>query len=367
VNTFIQTVQTVDAAHTLEQEESISWLQWAVGKSVAPREERLHAQSFLEKLKASDAISYRHSMLGDFESASMEGLTLFANEGVHVHQSALHERMVRHEESALSLLDTLLPDAPPPDALFYVTCTGYTSPTPVQTLADRRGWHGVLNYHIGHMGCYAAFPALRLAQAHVASGMSPTADILHVELCTLHFRPSDTRPGQLIVQTLFADGAARVHVTSQPSGKVFRIVASDEALLPHTGKDMTWKLDNDSFLMTLSREVPVRIRAKLADAVDTFLARNGLQRSDIAGWAIHPGGPRIIDAAAAALQLPESAIVHSRSVLKNNGNMSSATIPHIWKHMLADDNIRTGDYIVSMAFGPGLTLVLNLLEVQHHA
>lgn len=363
---YIQHIHTAHPGHAMEQEESISWLQWAVRHSTAPASERERAAHFLEKLKDNNAIEYRHSVLRDFRAANFGNLTLFADSGVSVVSPGVAQRMRTHDDAAAELLGQLFAGADAPEAIIAVTCTGYSSPSPTQRMLAQRGWDRTLHYQLGHMGCYAAFPALRLAEAHVLAGSSRSIDICHVELCTVHFRPDDTRPEQLVVQTLFADGAARVHVTAQPQGRALRVLGAAERLLPDTATDMTWNIGEQGFLMSLSRAVPVHIRASIARAVDDFLAEQDLARSDIDVWAIHPGGPRIIEATMEALGLTEVAVSDSRAVLAAHGNMSSATVPHIWKRVLDDERREAGTLLLSMAFGPGLTVVLNLLRVEHH-
>jgi predicted naringenin-chalcone synthase len=93
------------------------------------------------------------------------------------------------------------------------------------------------------------------------------------------------------------------------------------------------------------------------------LARNGLYREQVNRWAIHPGGPRVIDDLAACLEIcDEAALRHSRRILHDRGNMSSATLPHIWESMLSDPQMQSGELVVSLAFGPGLTVIGNIMR-----
>ena len=360
---YITRIDAYSMPHRVPQTDTIDWLQWAVSKSSAAEDARPDAIAFLERLRENSAIASRGSVLRDFTTPQLDQLTLFANGSESVADAALEARMRHHTEAANHIAGDLFPEDDAPEAVFNVTCTGYDSPNPIQRMLSAKGWTGTQHYQIGHMGCYAAFPALRLAEAHVRSGASATADILHTELCTLHFRPADTRREQLVVQTLFADGAVRLHC-SDAAGRqsALRILAHDEVLLPGTAEDMTWHISEEGFFMTLSRAVPVRLRGAVDGAVGTFLERHGLTLDDVAQVAIHPGGPRIIDTIAELLDLDENAIAHSRAVLSEHGNMSSATVPHIWKRILEDDSIPDGTAVLSMAFGPGLTLVMNLME-----
>lgn len=111
--------------------------------------------------------------------------------------------------------------------------------------------------------------------------------------------------------------------------------------------------------MTLSREVPEKIAAALPRFLERLLLSAGespqARREDII-FAIHPGGPKIIDSVQKLFQLTDDQIATSRAVLFERGNMSSATLPHIWAEILADAGVRPGTRVVSLAFGPGLTV-----------
>jgi predicted naringenin-chalcone synthase len=110
--------------------------------------------------------------------------------------------------------------------------------------------------------------------------------------------------------------------------------------------------------MTLARDVPDKIARSLSPFLATLLQQAGQSSAAVetAVFAIHPGGPKIVDQVAATLKLRESQIAHSRSVLRERGNMSSATLPHIWQAITRSSTVQAGDLVVSLAFGPGLTL-----------
>lgn len=255
-------------------------------------------------------------------------------------------------------------DAPPRD-LLHVTCTGYASPSAAQRLVAARGWgaHARVT-HAYHMGCYAALPALRLAAALVES-TGARADLVHTELCSLHLDPSDHRLDQLVVQSLFADGIIRYALVPDAAGAPgLRLIAQHEVVVPDTAGAMTWTIGDHGMAMTLGREVPARIAGGLRGFVGELLARAGLPVAALAGahFAIHPGGPRILDAVRDTLELDEAQLTASRAVLRAYGNMSSATLPHVWMRLAADPAVPRGARVVTFAFGPGLTMCGALLE-----
>jgi len=241
-------------------------------------------------------------------------------------------------------------EAHPPDDLIHVTCTGYVSPSAPQELVAARRWPTRV-VHAYHMGCYAAIPAIRIAAA--LAGQRGRVDVVHTELCTLHLDPSDHSPEQLVVQSLFADGLIRYSVRGQGApGPGLRIVALDEAILPDSVDSMRWSVGDHGLHMTLGRDVPDRI----ADELPGFLAGLAAETRGRPIFAVHPGGPKIIERVQSVLGLDEAQVAASRAVLAELGNMSSATLPHIWARLVADPAVAAGTPIVSLAFGPGLTV-----------
>jgi predicted naringenin-chalcone synthase len=257
----------------------------------------------------------------------------------------------------------------PPTDLLHVTCTGYASPSAIQRLIERKRWGTRTRAtQIYHMGCYAALPALRVAVGlllNSQNGGLPRADILHTELCTLHLNPHDHSPEQLVVQSLFADGHIRYSMApdersgSEAPRPAFEVLATHEEVIPNSVEDMTWVLSEWGFRMTLSRDVPDKIAAALPGFLEQLFVSAGenpqAPRDEVL-FAIHPGGPKIIDSVQKLFKLNDNQIASSRAVLFERGNMSSATLPHIWAKILADASVRPGTHIVSLAFGPGLTV-----------
>ncbi len=385
------TARPLSFGYSASQSEGIAWakaaLERAAGPNAGPEAER--ALRLYDRLDRATAIGRRSSCLSDFVHTDWEAMTLFREgDGRRWHEPPLERRMAVFADAALAVArDAFAADAAPPDALVQVSCTGYDTPTALQRLSVERGWAGTRVLHIGHMGCYACVPALALAADLVAmeaarrpalapagDGAPPdapgaTASIFLVEMCTLHHRPATTDAEQVVQQCLFADGAARVDVSThpappgQPGERGFALLDHVEALIPETERAMTWRVADSAFRMTLSREIPQHLQTHLPGLVGGFLARHGLSVADVKWWAVHPGGPRIVESAAEALGLPAAAVAHSQQMLYEHGNMSSATLPHIWAALAADPAVRPGDLVASLAFGPGLTVTGNLMRV----
>src|SRR5450432_2465968 len=254
-----------------------------------------------------------------------------------------------------------------PGDLIHVTCTGYTAPSGAQEIVDGRGWGALTRVtHAYHMGCYAAFPALRIAAGQLmlpsafgSMNAEPRVDIAHTELCSLHLDPSNHSLEQLVVQSLFADGSIRYSLGTDAVGPRFRVLALAERTLPESRHAMTWSLSDIGMQMTLSRDVPERVGIALRDFVTDLYRRADLELGEVFSstvFAVHPGGPKIIDGVRSRLELTDAQVEISRDVLFRYGNMSSATLPHIWMRILADPKIATGTLVLSLAFGPGLTI-----------
>ncbi len=249
-------------------------------------------------------------------------------------------------------------DREPPDDLVHVTCTGYSSPSTPQVLVAERGWRTRVT-HAYQMGCYAAIPALRIAAGFAGIG-ARQVDVVHGELCSLHFDPTDHALDQLVVQSLFGDGCIRYTLHAADVSPGLRVHALHEQLVPGTADAMSWR----DMKMQLARDVPERIAGAVRAFVQELYARAGLGLGELAGsvFAVHPGGPKIIDRVRATLELSDAQVATSRAVLHDHGNMSSATLPHIWQRVLDDPRVLPGTLVASLAFGPGLTICGALLE-----
>lgn len=370
--------------YVMSQAHSLDWLARAHACSEAaiaelePHEREAFAHKIARVLDRvachPDRIAMRASVLPDFTTCERDGSQphlLYDDPkapepGRHPHGRSVTTRMQLYAAAVDAYFAHEYGGEEPPDDLIHVTCTGYISPSAAQNLVASRGWGARTRVtHAYHMGCYAAMPALRIAAGFVASG-SVRADIVHTELCSLHLDPSDHCLEQLVVQSLFADGLIRYSVTDDERGPGLRPLAACEAVLPDSGYMMQWVPSEWGMHMTLAREVPERIAASLRGVVAELYRRAGfsLDAMKRSMFAVHPGGPRIIDQVREVLELSPAQVATSREVLRDHGNMSSATLPHIWMRMLGDPHIASGTLIASLAFGPGLTVCGALLEKQ---
>src|SRR3954463_12134717 len=235
------------------------------------------------------------------------------------------------------------------------TCTGYATPGLDIRLAGDLGMPvGLQRLHIGHMGCYAALPGLAAVSDFVTARSRP-AVLLCLELTSLHVQPAVADLEQVVTHALFSDAAAAVVV--EPGAGRGRRVAGIVARTDHSTADhMTWDVTDLGFRMGLSPRVPDVLGRHVGGVVDELLTAAGLRVEDVAGWAVHPGGPRILDVVRDTLGLAEEQLGASRRVLAEHGNCSSATVLLVLEELGDVDGP-----IVAMAFGPGLALYAALL------
>jgi predicted naringenin-chalcone synthase len=233
--------------------------------------------------------------------------------------------------------------------LVVATCTGFSAPGLDLEIVRRLGLpDGIERVLIGFMGCYAAINALKLARHLVRSEPGARVLVVNCELCTLHLKESDDLE-RLLTFCLWGDGCSAALVSARPEG--FRMDAFHAAVARAGAELMTWNVRDDGFDMVLSGRVPGAVGALLADPEAPVPA--GPPVEEVSLWAVHPGGRSVLDAVQKALALPQGALAHSREVLRENGNMSSATVMFVLERMLG--TATRGDRGCAMAFGPGLT------------
>src|SRR4051794_15665400 len=244
--------------------------------------------------------------------------------------------------------------------LAAVSCTGYANPGLDVHLAKDLGMGPAMRrVAIGHMGCYAAVPGLAVASDYVVAQGRP-AVLVSAELPSLHVQPPPHDIEQAVAHALFADAcAALVLAPSQIADQGLDVIAIETLTDIGSTADMTWDITNHGFRMTLSSRVPALVARNVPMLVDRLLTDRGLSPDDVQHWAIHPGGPRIIDKVQEVFSLSDDQVNRSRDILARYGNCSSATIVLILASVWP---VPVGEYVVAIAFGPGLTVTGALLQ-----
>jgi predicted naringenin-chalcone synthase len=368
MSVYIQHIETLVPKNAFSQKYACERMQAWVGDS---RRKRM-----VRKVYMNSGIDTRHTVLDDFQDASPDPMFKTDLDG-NLSEPDTRERNERFALEAKRLSVDVsrraiegCPDLTPNSItdVIFVTCTGFSNPGPDFHIVRELGLRPSVNrYVLGFMGCYAAFPALRMAWQFCRVNPSAVVLVVSVELCSLHLQIGgglDT----ILSNAIFSDGAAAAIVSSHPSSAnhgIFRIDGFESFLIAEGEKEMAWRIGNHGFEITLSSYVPDIIGANIHALVGPSLARNGLTVEKVSRWAVHPGGRAILDKVQDGLGLAPEQIQASREVLRKFGNMSSATSLFVLKEMLEDSSRKPLDECVcAMAFGPGLTVEMAQLGLQ---
>jgi alkylresorcinol/alkylpyrone synthase len=313
-----------------------------------------------ERVWRTSGITTRHAVI----DPRVEDVTSWST-GARMQRFAIEAMPLGKAAVAAALADAGL--AAEDVGLFAVaSCTGYATPGLDILLARDLGMgDDVQRLHIGHMGCYAALPGIGAVADFVVARGRP-AVLLCIELTSLHVQPATDNVQQMVAHALFADAAAAIvlvpvadYSDPRPGLDVVDVTAkTDVAAVDH----MTWDITDLGFRMGLSPKVPGVLARHTKPVIEELLSRHDLDIADVAAWAIHPGGRRIVEVVAEQLDLPATKAAPSYEVLRDVGNCSSATVLLVVQQILANTTLARGDPLVAMAFGPGLTLYSALLR-----
>jgi alkylresorcinol/alkylpyrone synthase len=254
-------------------------------------------------------------------------------------------------------------------ALFFTTVTGVASPSIDALLINRMGLPATIRRTpIFGLGCVAGAAGIARAADYVRAYPKQAAALVSVELCSLTLQREDLSVANLISSGLFADGSAAVIVTGAefeaPSGADYgpEIIATRSIFYPNTEEMMGWNISEKGFRIILSTEVPTLIREKLGRDVDAFLADHGHVRSDIKSFVLHTGGPKVLQASAAALGLNNGELDASWDCLRKVGNLSSASVLVVLEDVMKNRRPEPGTLGILAAMGPGFCSELVLLQ-----
>src|SRR6202795_821622 len=249
-------------------------------------------------------------------------------------------------------------------AFFFTSVTGISSPSIDALLINKMGLcRNIRRVPIFGLGCVAGASGISRAADYVKAYPDQVAIVLSVELCSLTIQREDLSVANLISSGLFGDGSAAVIVTGadlNASGP--EIVATRSVFYPDTEQMMGWKITEKGFRITLSPEVPVLIRENLGHDVDAFLGDHGHKRGDIGSWVLHTGGPKVLEATAAALDLHNGQLDASWDCLKKVGNLSSASVLVVLEDVMKNRRPEPGTLGIFAAMGPGFCSELLLLQ-----
>jgi predicted naringenin-chalcone synthase len=366
VPAYLRTIETVTPAYAYDQASVQQTM--ATWTNADRRTARL-----LGRIYPNSGIDTRHSVVPDFKALEADSVStsgLFVTADGAFKNPSTGERNDRYKAEASPLfvkaarkaLDASTFAASDVTHVVTVSCTGFYAPGPdLDVVLGLDLPKDTERYHLGFMGCYAAFPAMRLAKSFCDVNEDAVVLVIAVELCTLHLQPKQDTDS-VISASVFADGAAGAVVSGQkPEAGSLELKAFKDALAPEGASDMAWTIGDTGFDMVLSAYVPAIVGEKAEVALAPLLDSVGGDLKSVDRWAVHPGGRAILDKVEAGLGLSDDALNVSREVLAENGNLSSVTILHVLKRVLADGG-PAGERTAALAFGPGLTVATGLFE-----
>jgi predicted naringenin-chalcone synthase len=358
--TVLESIGTANPPFRLSQSELANFMFQVEGLSTSIRNR-------ISGIYSRSGIDYRYSCLSDYGSEpdqfqfypqnwSLQPTPTTAVRNQYYRHSALE---IAQRAAQLAIAQSGL-RAAEITHLIVVSCTGFSAPGLDIHLIKRLGLSPMTNRTlIGFMGCNAAFNGLKVAHSICQSTAGARVLLVCVELSSLHFQIEDSIES-VVINALFGDGAAAAILSSlspqEAQGKLAYIDGCS-LLLENTINLMNWTIGDTGFLMGLSSDVPKVIAEQLPDYLAAFLARHDLEQEALDFWAIHPGGRQIIDGIQAGLGLSIGLVRDSYEVLRQYGNMSSATILFILKRLLEKHEGGLGyQNGIALAFGPGLSI-----------
>jgi alkylresorcinol/alkylpyrone synthase len=250
------------------------------------------------------------------------------------------------------------------DLFVLCTSTGYTCPDISSRLVGHMGFRsGIQRAPLVGLGCAGALPSLQRACDFARSRVGQIALVLTVEICSACYYHDDTLE-TIIGNAICADGAAATLLIGgvPPDPPFPQIVDFESFLDPEHLESVGFEHRNGKLRIVLGSEVRHLAPRLMEGALSPLLARNGLSQSDIRFWVVHPGGRRVIDSVQKHLGLSDCDLQFSNAVLRNYGNMSSATVMFVLDEVIRNGNPTPGDWGVMMALGPGMAAEAALIR-----
>jgi len=337
---YIQQIATALPTHRYDAEQITRFLITSAQTEEAARKVKLVARK--------SGIQSRYSVLNDFNFPNERAL-------FNGHNPKVEERMRTYQREALPLtmqairkLEGLRPAEI--THVITVSCTGLSAPgLELQIAQELELDQNCARHAVNFIGCHGAFHALKMARQMALADSQARILIVSVELCSLHFQPSED-DDSILANALFGDGAAACIVSSEnPTGIAIQMDGFSQRFFPNDSQLMAWNIHSDGFLLKLSSYVPKVLELGIADIFE----HEGRPDSSTS-WAVHPGGKNILEAVETGLKLDKGSLDASRQVLEEVGNLSSATILFVLKKLMesavSDRNLQ------ALGFGPGITI-----------
>ncbi|HEY6954126.1 MAG TPA: type III polyketide synthase [Flavisolibacter sp.] len=349
----IISIGTAVPAYCHQQMDILRFMQTVYASSEAEKRK-------LRFLYQQSGIGQRYSVIADYSRAVEDWKFYPPTENLEPFPSLEQRMLMYNRQAPLLSIDAIrncLGHAHDPKKITHlitVSCTGMSAPgLDLQVLELLDLGKSISRTSVNFMGCYAAIHALKMADAICRADEGTNVLIVCTELCTLHFQRENTIDN-ITSSLLFADGSAAVLVSADEEQQGLTIDSFYSEVIPKGKRDMAWELSSNGFLMTLSGYIPELIQEDFDKIVDRALQKDGTPKEDVSHWCIHPGGKRVLEAIHKSLGFTNGQLSHSYDVLKQFGNLSSATILFVLKEMLQER--RSIRKMFGAAFGPGLTV-----------
>ncbi len=354
----IISIGTAVPQYNTSQDNILGFMQEAYGDDNASRK--------LNVLFHHSGINTRFSVLPDFGKNESAGNNLFHDQA----KPGIEKRLDVFKENAISLAASAIENALEKlnttvkefgiTHLITVSCTGIYAPgIDCQIIEKYELQADIFHTSVNFMGCNAAFHALKIGDMIAKTEENAKVMIVCVELCTLHFQPKNNHDN-LLSNTIFGDGSAAVVIVSDAAARLSHqkgmTINGFYSLLLNKGKGLIcWDITPVNFEMVLDAGVPDLIGAEVNAILLNAGKKLNISTSAIGKWAIHPGGKKILDTVKKKLQLSDEEMKYSYNVLADYGNMSSPTILFVLNEIM-NGELRSGETIFSIGFGPGLSI-----------
>ncbi|MFD1849494.1 type III polyketide synthase [Oceanobacillus bengalensis] len=255
------------------------------------------------------------------------------------------------------------------DMILFVTSSGIAAPTmDVHMMNERPFRQDVGRMPLWGLGCCGG--AIGLSRAHdwITAYPDKTALLICSELCSLTFQKGDVKKSNIVGTALFGDGISATLLVGEESpyldyrkSSIPKIIATDTRTKPNSASVMGWDVTNNGLEVIFSKSIPALVHSFWKEHLEWFLQERGLNELDFSSFIAHPGGKKVLLAMEEVLQCTKKKLKHSYHVLRNHGNMSSATVLYVLREWMKE-TMHTGDRSILSALGPGFTSELLLLE-----
>lgn len=250
----------------------------------------------------------------------------------------------------------------------YISSTGISTPSPDAYIINELKLNKNINrYPLWGLGCAGGVSGIAKANTLVRSNPDAVVLVVTSELCSLTFLNDDFSKSNFIATSLFSDGVAAVIVTGDnfksknKNNSQIKFTNSKSRIYDETLDVMGWDVTDEGLKVVFSKDIPAIVENNLKPDIIEFLSENELNINDIKNFITHPGGIKVIDAYVKSLNIDESGLANTKSILKSYGNMSSATVLYVLDRFIKT-GFHTGSGLMT-SLGPGFSSEMVLLDI----